>query len=133
MFLCVVKSFIAPSHNLYVLATIGQYLQLFMNQLLSVNYERWWKNICHCLSFFLSFLPFLYLLQSVPFSTKAGGLVVMRGIIYTNLINIIFPSSFIFLLSPSTVCCLHAPWGPSFPPYPRCTSLRFPLAADLKT
>lgn len=51
----------------------------------------------------LSFLPFLYLLQSVPFCTKAGGLVIMRGIIYTKLINIIFPSPFIFSLSPSTV------------------------------
>lgn len=31
------------------------------------------------LPLFLSFLPFLYLLQSVPFCTKAGGLAMMRG------------------------------------------------------
>lgn len=70
------------------------------------------------LPLFLSFLPFLYLVQSVPFCTKAGGLVMMRGIIYTNLINIIFPSSFIFLLSPSTVCCLHAPRRPQLSSLP---------------
>lgn len=74
------------------------------------------------LTLFLSFLPFLHLLQSVPFCTKAGGLVMMRGIIYTNLINIIFPVPLIFflLLPPSDAFMHHG------------AQLRFPLAAALQ-
>lgn len=51
---------------------------------------------------FFPFLPFLYL-QSVPSCTKAGGLVMMRGIIHTNLINILFPSYCFCLLAQSAV------------------------------
>lgn len=39
---------------------MGPRLQLFASLPLSFNYERWWKNICHCLSlplFFHSFPP----------------------------------------------------------------------------
>lgn len=82
------------------------------------------RNGGKCLSLppFLSFLPFLNLIQSVSFCTKAGGLVMMRGIIYKNLINIISPPFLnlsVSFHSPLPSCTM----GPSFPLY----QLRFPL------
>jgi len=83
------------------------------NRPVSSSIMRWWKSICHCPSFFL-FFHSEYLLQSVLYCTKAGGLVIMRGIFYTKPINILFASPLIFLLSPPT--------RRGFPRYPRCTS-----------
>ena len=55
----------------------------------------------------------LFLFSSIPISTPISALLhkvrrisMMRGIIYTNLIDIVFPSPFIFSLSPFTVHCL---------------------------
>lgn len=76
----------------------------------------------------LSFLPFLYILQSLSFCTKAGGLAMMSGIIYTNLINMNpLPIPSVSFHSPLPSCTM----GPQHSSFPKMHLCKVPLAAVL--